>query len=171
MNIKVSRASSFFQEEGLDGNGIMRLLYNAAAREMYSQPIVTGQDLYSEFTNVLILAGKDGALQSMIAGAIENFCPNMGQAENRILKFYQDHARHKEIDQELNKLSFWKYLFKRTPKIKKLIAERRELEEMEITLKEMVNIAHYKYVKGNYGTTEEFIAAYRAFFPGNTGNK
>lgn len=165
MNIKVYNASSFFQEEGLDANGIFRLLYNAVVRDYYAnQPIVSGCGIHDELSNVLVLAGKDDFLRVTMSVAINAFKPDIPAAENRISQFHRDHRRHKEINAELSEISLWNYFFRRTPRMKKLISERVELETMQISLLELINVACCKFVKGKLGNEEDFVRAYREFF-------
>lgn len=156
-SIRVANASAFFQERGLDLNGIFRLLCNAVSREFFlKQTLINPCDYPNS-----IMAWSDRDYMSYAIGVLskwqENFKGDLDFADKRIKQFYEDYARLHSLNSTVSSLSLWEYLFSRKKEVKQLFAERREIEDMEIEVSELVEIAFYKYVQAKLGTKEDFI--------------
>lgn len=160
-SIRVANASSFFQEKGLDGNGIFRLLCNAVSREFFFN-----QSLSSPFDYPnCFMAWKDQDYEAYAIGVLhsweKHFKGDLDFADERLKQYYQDYARLHSLNEKISALSLWKYLFSRKKEIKQLFAEKREIENMEIDIHDLVEIAYYKFVEAKLGTKEDFIKKFR----------
>lgn len=155
--IRVANASAFFQEKGLDMNGIFCLLTNAVSREFYNtQTEVNPYDIppgYIGWSNKDYTVYAIGILSKWQG----TFKGDLDFADKRIKQYYEDYGRLHNIRNAIASLSFWDYLFRSKKEVKELFAEQRNIESMEISVADLIEIAYYKYVQSKLGDKEDFI--------------
>lgn len=162
--ILVAKASAFFQEKGLDANGIFRLLFNALNREFVyyysSADGIGGFPSTVDFPYTYLEAEFSISAVSM---NISKFTGNLDFAKQRVEQFFADYKRLKSLDEKISQLGFWDYLLRRKNYVKEIFRERRKLLNMRITVVELLEVAYYKYTTENLGSKDDFLRDLKNF--------
>lgn len=168
--IKVSCASSLFQEKWLDPKGIFTLLLNAVDRDIsYRNSTFIGNDLSDDAGSVRYLlfleAASSWRIQAigLILNAENSFRGDLDEAQKRIEQFARDHERIKQIEDEQQKFSFWEMFFSRRKEYVRLYREKAKLEGMMIYVSTLMEVAFYRYNQVTQRDKFEFIAELKEF--------
>lgn len=162
MKIKVSNAVSLFKENGHDLKGILTMLVNAISAEV-CYPAITPRELAISpvIDTVTIIEGKK-VVYGLIEEALDKFQPDLEKASQRLQNFQKDYHELKVIDAYFENMGFWQLLFKRGKRRKYYRERRRELQEMRISVEELLNISFYKFSQVN-GTLKQFKDGVKRF--------
>lgn len=164
--IKVSSASSLFQEKGLEANGVFTLLLNAIERDKMN--IICFSNPNSDYENILnpcSIRFKDCRIAAVTALQIElaKFSPDIGYGKKRIDQFFQDYASLKSLKSQMEAISFWDMLFKKRKEYKTLAREKAEIEEMSLSANELLNVAFFHCNCATKKTASEFVKELKFF--------
>lgn len=164
-SIRVANASSFLQERGFDASGIFRLLSNAVSRDYYIYQ-QTGNTPF-DYPMVLYFGYTEKEVENYASGILGRwfvaFKGDLDFAEKRLNQYVKDYQDLKSLNNEISQLGFWDYFFRRTKSVKDLFQSRQQLEDMQISISDLIEIAYYKYLQSKLGTKETFIAEFRDF--------
>lgn len=165
--IKVSSAVSLFKENGHDLKGLFQLYINAVSADKYSSvssttSVVNEYSPYGGFLSPWELFEYSGRIKQDISNALEKFTPDAEKGEKRILKFYEDYKRLKELSEKIRPYGFWKILFRANKQLRKLLEEKEEIENMKISLVELLQVVFFKFTQVR-GTKKQFVEGFNRY--------
>ncbi len=165
--IKVSSASSLFQEKWLDSRGIFTLLLNAVERDQLNRQSMISScndnDLFMSQLIYLNVSDCRNVAINEIINAESSFCGDLETAEERMKQFATDHQRLKEIAAEQEKFTLRELLFTRRKEYKKLCRERDDIESMQIYVSRLMDVAYYRYHQITEKGKEDFLKELQEF--------
>lgn len=164
--VRVASASSLFQEKGLDARGIFTLMVNAVERENLSITYLAnpGSD-YENTLNPSSVRFKDcrpSAINALLR-EVNEFKPDLVWAKKRITQFFVDHAKIKDLGTMMSQIGFWEMLFKRRKEYRALAHEKAEIENMSLSLQQLINVAFCRYHQATGKQASVFITELKAY--------
>lgn len=165
MEIKVSSAASLFKENGHDLKGLYQLFLNAVSADKiasYPASIASDYGSYGMSLSPYVMVTVSGNVREEIKDALAEFTPNAEEGEKRILKFYEDYKRLRELSEKIQPYGFWKILFRANQKLREFLEEKEEIENMKISLNDLLQVAFFKFTQVR-GTKKQFVEGFNRY--------
>ena len=161
MEIKVACTSSLFKENGHDLKGIFTLFYNAVYA-YFSLATMNMHNICDQECCLVQLSDNRELVAGCILKTLETFQPDLEAAASRVSQFDREYKELKEISEKIKEVHFLTILTRADKKINAYIRRRKEIEEETISLKELLNVAFYKFTQVN-GTRKQFKEGFERF--------
>lgn len=163
--IKVSSAASLFKENGHDLKGLYQLFLNAVSTDKFAGvqvPVVGEFSPYGACISHFDMVEISGSVKKEIKSALAEFTPSVEDGEKRVLKFYEDYKRLRELSDKIKPYGFWKILFRANKQLRKFLEEKEEIENMTISLNDLLQVAFFKFAQVR-GTKKQFIEGFNRY--------
>lgn len=166
--IKVSSAVSLFKEDGHDLKGLYQLFFNSVKSDVMNRMQPWGEHTvyetapYGVFVDSYTMLKAADCATKEIENALADFTPDAALGEKRILKFNEDYKNLKELSGKIQPYGFWKILFRANKQLRKLLEEKEEIENMMISLVDLLHVAFYKFTQVR-GTKKQFVDGFNRY--------
>lgn len=161
----MSSAASLFKENGHDLKGLYQLFLNAVSSDKmagFPAPYANDCGIYGTTLSPYDLVQISGFVKKEIREALAKFTPDAEKGEKRVLKFYEDYKRLRELSEKIQPYGFWKILFRANKKLREFLEEKEEIENMKISLDELLQVAFFKFTQVR-GTKKQFMEGFNRY--------